>query len=91
MALKTRVQKYWRRLKSLLIEYSEHSTIHGVSYIVEQNRSWFERAWWIAAFSALVLCCGKLIFDAWHINPIIISFTGKPTPIWQVSVSSCNS
>jgi Amiloride-sensitive sodium channel len=72
-------------MKNIFFDYTEHSTIHGISYIAEKNRSWCDRIWWIVAFCASVLGCGKLIFDAWQINPIIIGFTGKPTPIWQAS------
>jgi acid-sensing ion channel, other len=69
----------------LFNDYADHSTIHGVSYMNEKNRSWFEKFWWVFVFSISVLGCGKMIFDAWNINPIIISFTGKPTSIEQVS------
>jgi acid-sensing ion channel, other len=83
--MKSFIQNGWQTTKAILNDYSEHSTIHGINYIAERNRSWFERVWWIVAFCISVLGCSKLIFDAWHINPIVISFTGKPTPIWQVN------
>jgi acid-sensing ion channel, other len=83
--MRIRVQNSWITLKTLFFDYSEHSTIHGVNYIAERNRSWCEKIWWLVALCASILGCTKLIFDAWQINPIIISFTGKPTPIWQVS------
>jgi acid-sensing ion channel, other len=84
MKKETRARNVWQIINNLLYDYSKDSTVHGIKYIAEQNRSWFERIWWIVAICASVLCCAKLIFDAWHINPIIISFTSKPTPIWNI-------
>jgi Amiloride-sensitive sodium channel len=86
----TRAHNFWRSARQLFSDYTDHSTIHGVNYIVERNRSWFERIWWIVAFCISILGCVKLIFDAWYINPIVISFAGKTTPIWQVSYDQSN-
>jgi acid-sensing ion channel, other len=74
----------WRKVKDLFFDYSIHSTVHSVSYITEKGRSRFEKVWWILVFFVSVLFCGKLTFNAWNLNPIIISFTDKPTPIWQI-------
>jgi acid-sensing ion channel, other len=79
-----RNKKYWRTAKNLVSEYLKTSTIHGVKYIAEKDRSWIEKAWWVLVICVSILCCGKLIMDAWNTNPIIISFTDKPTPIWQL-------
>jgi Amiloride-sensitive sodium channel len=85
----TKVKKSWQIGVDLFHDYSDHSTIHGIIYLTEKRRSWFERIWWIAAIFVSVLCCGKLIFDAWSIDPIIITFTDKPTPIWKVNYLCC--
>jgi acid-sensing ion channel, other len=82
--VKYRIKSFWQVIKQIFVDYTGHSTIHGVSYITEKGRSWYERVWWITVFCLSVICCGKLIFDAWNIDPIIISFTEKPTPIWQI-------
>jgi acid-sensing ion channel, other len=81
---KNRIKGFWRTVKDLFVDYANHSTIHGISYIAEQGRSWFERIWWILVVCISVFGCGKLILDAWNISPIIISFTDKPMPIWQI-------
>jgi acid-sensing ion channel, other len=81
--VKTRMKCSWRTARKLFFDYSKHSTIHGIKYIAEPNRSWFERVCWIAVIFVSLLCCGKLVMDAWNLNPIIISFTEKPTPIWK--------
>jgi Amiloride-sensitive sodium channel len=79
-----RFRKLLNSIKTVFNDYSEHSTIHGINYIIEKDRSWFERLCWILIVCVSVFCCGKLIFDARNINPIRISFSDKPTPIWQV-------
>jgi hypothetical protein len=85
-SLKTKIVRCKKTVENLFSDFSDHSTIHGVNFVAEKGRSWFEKVWWIAAFCVSVLCCVKLIVDAWNINPIIISFTEKPTSIWQVSI-----
>jgi Amiloride-sensitive sodium channel len=82
---KSKIKTVWQTIVDSFGDYSNHSTIHGVSYIGEKGRSWFERTWWIAAICVSVVCCTKLIIDAWNIDPIIISFKETPTSIWQVS------
>jgi Amiloride-sensitive sodium channel len=84
MTLTSKLKHFWRVVKTLFNDYAEHSTIHGVSYMNEKKRSRIEKLWWIVVFVMLVLCCGKMISDAWNIKPIIISFTEKPTSIEQV-------
>jgi acid-sensing ion channel, other len=83
-SVKNRIKLCWQAVKDLFVDYADHSTIHGVGYIAEKGRSWFEKIWWIIVFCISVVCCGKLIFDAWNIDPIIISFAEKPTPIWRI-------
>jgi acid-sensing ion channel, other len=81
--VKSKVKKFCHTAKDFFFDYSEHSTIHGISYVGERHRSWIEKIWWIVALCFSLICCGYLILDAWSNNPIIINF--KPTPIWEVS------
>jgi Amiloride-sensitive sodium channel len=85
MTLRIKLKHFWRIGKELFNDYADHSTIHGVSYMNEKNRSWFEKSWWIVVFVVSILGCGKMIIDAWNIKPIIISFSEKATSIDQVS------
>jgi acid-sensing ion channel, other len=85
MAFKTKLKLFWRVVKELFNDYANHSTIHGVSYMNEKNRPWFEKIWWIVVFVVSILGCGKMIIDAWNIKPIIISFSEKATSIDQVN------
>jgi acid-sensing ion channel, other len=82
--VKRKFKLFWCRIKNLFVNYIDHSTIHGVPYLAERGRSWFEKTWWLTIVIIAVVCCGKLIFDAWHINPIIIKFAEKPTHIWEI-------
>jgi Amiloride-sensitive sodium channel len=84
MSQRLKTKNYWQVVVNLFRDYSEHSTIHGVNYLTEKGRPWLEKIWWISAICAAILCCGKLLMDAWNIEPIIITFTEKPTPIWKV-------
>jgi hypothetical protein len=81
--LKSKHKRWSQGAKEIFSDYLAHSTIHGVHYITEKNRSWFEKFWWISVFCVCVCCCGKLVSDAWNINPIIIRFSDKPTSIWK--------
>jgi acid-sensing ion channel, other len=82
--VKSWLKSSWQTVKTLFADYADNSTIHGVSYIAEKNRSWFEKVWWVVVLCISVLFCGKLIYDASNISPIIISFKDKPTSIWEI-------
>jgi acid-sensing ion channel, other len=82
--LKAKMKSVWRTVKQIFIDYTNNSTIHGVSYIAEKDRPWFEKVLWITMFCISIILCGKLIFDAWNISPIIFAFSEKPTPIFQI-------
>jgi acid-sensing ion channel, other len=80
-----RLNSCWHKVADLFADYTDHSTVHGFNYIGEKGRPWYERIWWITVFCISVVCCARLVNDAYNINPIIISFAEKPVPIWQVS------
>jgi Amiloride-sensitive sodium channel len=82
--LKTKVKSSWQTAKKIFVDYSKNSTIHGVSYIAEEERPWLENVFWIIVFFISIILCGKLIFDAWNISPIIFTFSSKPIPIYQI-------
>jgi acid-sensing ion channel, other len=90
MTLRIKLKHFWQIGKELFNDYADHSTIHGVSYMNEKNRSWFEKSWWIVVFVVSILGCGKMIIDAWNIKPIIISFSEKATSMDQVNIFILN-
>jgi Amiloride-sensitive sodium channel len=67
--LKTNLKFCWQTVKTAVVDYAGHSAIHGVSYIVEKDRSWLEKVWWITVLCLSVFFCGKLIHDDWNISP----------------------
>jgi Amiloride-sensitive sodium channel len=84
LSLKTKVKSTWQTAKKIFADYSKNSTIHGVSYMAEKERPWLEKVLWITVFCSSIILCGKLIFDAWNISPIIFTFASKPIPIYQI-------
>ncbi|XP_059608072.1 pickpocket protein 28-like [Phlebotomus argentipes] len=84
-----------RETRSLLAEYSDSSTIHGVKYLGGPRRRWPERLWWLLAFGASLYTCGALILNTytkWSTDPVIVSFSQTPTPLWRIpfpSVTIC--
>ncbi|XP_055382467.1 pickpocket protein 28-like [Condylostylus longicornis] len=68
-------------------EYCSNSTIHGVRYLGESKRPWLERLFWVFVFAFSIYLCSRLtmnIWDKWTLNPVIVSFAEKSTPVWQI-------
>jgi Amiloride-sensitive sodium channel len=74
-------------VKSLAADYSARSTIQGINYIADSNRSKIERLWWTAVFFVSVCCCGSLIssiYKRFDEFPVIVTFSEQETPISQI-------
>ncbi|KAF5270642.1 hypothetical protein FQA39_LY01380 [Lamprigera yunnana] len=68
-------------------EYSSNSSIHGIKYIGEKNRSLVERLWWLIVFvGSLYMCIYMIIktYEKWQMSPVIVSFAKSPTPVWEI-------
>ncbi|XP_055692300.1 pickpocket protein 28-like [Lutzomyia longipalpis] len=84
-----------RETRNLLSEYSDSSTIHGVKYLGGPRRRLPERLWWLLAIAASFYACGALIINIyrkWTTDPVIVSFSQTPTPLWKIpfpSVTIC--
>ncbi|KAL3273935.1 hypothetical protein HHI36_015359 [Cryptolaemus montrouzieri] len=66
--------------------YCNHTSIHGFQYL-GQNRTVFERCWWIIIFLCTVSACGYviyLVYNKWWMTPVIVSLTTRDTPIYKV-------
>jgi Amiloride-sensitive sodium channel len=78
----------WLRVAwGLFSEYSDCSTIHGIRYLGDKQRSWVERVWWIVVLCISMALCGVFIFkiyDKWDTSPMIVSFDERSTPNWQI-------
>ncbi|XP_037915201.1 pickpocket protein 28-like [Hermetia illucens] len=74
----TWLQMVW----GILLDYSTISTIHGIRYILERRRSWWESA---------IFLCSRLILQillTWKSTPVIVTFSDKSTPIWEIPFPS---
>ncbi|XP_055382437.1 pickpocket protein 28-like [Condylostylus longicornis] len=69
---------------TILEEYCDSSTIHGVRYFGETYRPKMERIFWFIIFMVSVIWCAKLtwqVVEKWYNHPVIISFEEKSTSI----------
>ncbi|XP_030745228.1 pickpocket protein 28-like isoform X2 [Sitophilus oryzae] len=68
-------------------EYSHNTGIQGFKYMGEQERTIFERLWWLVLFCVSLYICINLIIQTWikwTTSPVLLSFGKKPTFVWQV-------
>ncbi|XP_044759456.1 pickpocket protein 28-like [Coccinella septempunctata] len=74
------------KLRTHFKSYCNHTSIHGFQYF-GQNRTIFEKCWWIFIFICIISGCGYgiyLIYNKWQQSPVIVSLTTRDTPIYQV-------
>uniref|UniRef100_A0A1A9WD09 Pickpocket protein 28 n=1 Tax=Glossina brevipalpis TaxID=37001 RepID=A0A1A9WD09_9MUSC len=72
---------------AIVSEYCDNSTIHGMKYLGEHKRPWWERIFWIMVFGFSIYTCAALIMNIWYkwnYNPVIVSFAEKSTPVWEI-------
>ncbi|KAJ8923406.1 hypothetical protein NQ315_001964 [Exocentrus adspersus] len=68
-------------------EYTDYTGIHGFKYMGEQDRSIFEKLWWLILFCISLYVCIDLIiktWEKWDTSPVLVSFARSPTPVWQI-------
>lgn len=84
---RSRYEKPIHAIWELFSDYSAISTIHGIRYLGEKQRHWFERVWWMFAFSLSVMACGIFIYQAaakWNNTPVIVTFAEESTPVAEI-------
>nr|XP_049464936.1 pickpocket protein 28-like [Anopheles coluzzii] len=72
-------------------EYCANSSIHGVRYFDRDERTACERFWWLVVFLLSMLGCCVMIYKAyvkWNQTPIIVTFSEKTTPVWDIHFPS---
>ncbi|XP_035790345.1 pickpocket protein 28-like [Anopheles albimanus] len=72
-------------------EYCTSSSIHGVQYFDANGRTSCERFWWLVVFLLSMGGCCMLIyktFRKWEESPIIVTFSEKTTPVWEIPFPS---
>lgn len=75
-------------------EYSQRSTIHGISYLGERELHWTERIWWILALCTSISVSFYCIFKVYaKLTPVVITFADYTTPITEINfptITICN-
>jgi Amiloride-sensitive sodium channel len=75
------------RLRSLVAEYFNKTTIQGISQVFNSKSSPVERTWWAVVVIVSVFCCGHLvssIFGRFDQSPVILSHANEETHISEV-------
>ncbi|XP_062529150.1 pickpocket protein 28 [Bombyx mori] len=77
-------------------QYLQCSTLHGLRYIAEKKLTWFERFFWLAAFSSSLICAGFFIlnvYSKWRMSPMIVSINPENMPLHGLpfpAITICN-
>ncbi|XP_062698804.1 pickpocket protein 28-like [Aedes albopictus] len=91
----------WFRTKSkppsstIFGEYCATSSVHGVRYFSDPERTWCEKFWWIVMFFVSVVGCAMLIessWQKWNLTPIVMNFENQPISVTDIpfpSVTIC--
>lgn len=83
---KTEKKKKPSFIERTVTEYMQKSTIHGVSYVADDERHKFERLWWFIMLIFSIFGAIYLIYQAYKTmteNPIIESPALSPVPVWD--------
>ncbi|XP_073948785.1 pickpocket protein 28-like [Choristoneura fumiferana] len=79
-----------------LREYLLTSTLHGLRYVGEKKLTWFERFFWLGAFSCSIVCAGFFILNVyakWRMSPMIVSINSENMPLQNLpfpAITICN-
>ncbi|XP_073846602.1 pickpocket protein 28-like [Musca autumnalis] len=75
-----------KNLKELYHEFCSNTSIHGFQYFGQQ-RPRKETIFWVIVFIIALYFCISIIvkvYDKWHETPVIVTFSEKSTPIWNI-------
>lgn len=73
----------------LFNDYCKQTSIHGISFIHDKNRSILERIVWIIIFLLSLLFCSAFIISIWdkkNENPVIVTFADKSISMLSVNI-----
>jgi Amiloride-sensitive sodium channel len=74
-------------LKELVVDYSTKTTIQGLNYMADTDRSTVERFWWTSVVVLSIFCSGSLIFDTvrrFDQSPVTLNYENEETAISEV-------
>ena len=71
----------------VLREYCECTSIHGVKYLGKSPQRKLDIVWWCLFLSTAVGCSILVICNLWikwRNEPVIVTFSQRSTPIWEI-------
>nr|XP_029712125.1 sodium channel protein Nach-like [Aedes albopictus] len=77
--------------KTIFNEYCATSSVHGVRYFSDPERTMCEKFWWIVMFLVSVGGCVKLIgstWQKWNLTPIVVNYENQPISITEIPFPS---
>ena len=72
---------------SIVKEYCESSSLHGLRYITENGRHWTERILWVfLSLLGFILTVYFIlpIWIKWHLKPTLTTLDSTDHPIWEI-------
>uniref|UniRef100_A0A034WTB9 Sodium channel protein Nach n=1 Tax=Bactrocera dorsalis TaxID=27457 RepID=A0A034WTB9_BACDO len=77
----------WSACKGLIMEYSKNTTIHGLRYLVELHRPFYEKLYWFVVLVISVYFAISLIWATylkWQDTPVILGFDETLVPVHKI-------
>lgn len=68
-------------------DFGSITTIHGLRYVLNRQTGYvakFALSIWMAVLFILCIVLLSNIWSRWHSEPLIVSLTDKPEPIWEI-------
>ncbi|KAJ3654363.1 hypothetical protein Zmor_013555 [Zophobas morio] len=68
-------------------DFMNNSTIHGFKYLVDKEKSFIEKIWWICILTLSIYTCAVLIkstWRKWEENPVFIALRQKSVSLWDI-------
>ncbi|KAJ3664700.1 hypothetical protein Zmor_000249 [Zophobas morio] len=84
---KTNNTNYKTVISGNISEFAESTSIHGIKYFAGEDRTLFQRVFWLIVLCFSIYTCVmliKLTWQKWDENPIFISFRQTPVNIWEI-------
>jgi Amiloride-sensitive sodium channel len=76
-------------LKELVVDYSTKTTIQGLNYMADTDRTTVERFCWTGVVVLSIFCSGSLIFDTvrrFDQSPVTVNYENEETAISKVKL-----
>ncbi|KAM7342301.1 pickpocket protein 28-like [Cochliomyia hominivorax] len=77
----------WSACKGLLAEYSKSTSVHGIRYIFEMHRPFYEKLYWIVLMLISFYFAVSLMWDTylkWLDSPVILGFDETLVPVHKI-------